>query len=76
MGNESEFLKSQVTTLIRRRGTGNRYPPKAESRRMYRQEASEIQDEPRADLTPFPLFFLKGGACFAMNRLNESSREV
>src|SRR3990172_7746950 len=48
MGSESESLKSQVATLIRRRGTGNGWW----SRRMYRQEKSEIQNEPRADLTP------------------------
>jgi hypothetical protein len=53
MGNESESLKSQVATLIRRCGPGNGYPPKAESRRMHRQETSEIQDEPRADLASF-----------------------
>jgi hypothetical protein len=62
MGSESESLTSQVATLIRRRGTGNGQW----SRRMFRQETSEIQDEPRADLTPFLEFlseryiFIKG----------------
>lgn len=51
MGSESESLKLQGATLIRCRGMRNG----SGSRRMYRQEASEIQDEPRADLIPFKI---------------------
>lgn len=49
MGSKSESLTLQVATLIQRRGTGNGQW----SRRMYRQETSEMQDGPRVDLTLF-----------------------